>query len=262
MSETPAEPTPDEEPAPAPDEELEQEEHESNPPAEEGLPESEPAEGAPAPDEAAPPDAAGESPEPQGLTQAEAEKRFRSADKRFETYFKAVAALWDDEAPNLAPVVVSPSAPPGFIDLRDAGRVPDEMQAPILEFFGFAREQDYEPDPQTSECHTCKGKGKTKTGSHVAGKETRPCPTCNGSGAEGLTASPVAVGGNGTTDEPFTLAEPASAIAPDSDNWNEPRILPDGRENPNYGKQPQFKVPVEPWGITAGLGAQDVVTNA
>ena len=36
---------------------------------------------------------------------------------------------------------------------------------------------------------------------------------------------------------------------------NEPRILPDGRQNPNFGKWPQYKIQVAPYGVTAGLNA-------
>jgi hypothetical protein len=43
---------------------------------------------------------------------------------------------------------------------------------------------------------------------------------------------------------------------PDVDEWQEPRILPDGRENPNYGMMPHRKMLVEPWGVTAGLRAE------
>jgi hypothetical protein len=50
--------------------------------------------------------------------------------------------------------------------------------------------------------------------------------------------------------------EPVATMAYDEvDEWDEPRILPDGRENPNFGKMPNRKIPVEPWGVTAGLNA-------
>jgi hypothetical protein len=198
-----------------------------------------------------------DAPEAQGTTPEEWERRFQRVETAFRTYTKKVTEIYADEAPLLTPFAISPSAPPGFVYGPDAGRVPEEIQRATFEFFGLAREQDYEPDPQTAECRTCKGKGKTSTGSHVAGRETRPCPTCKGSGAEGLNLTAAAPAGNGVPDEAFTLAELGPGDVPDSDNWGEPRVLPDGRENPNFGKQPQFKVRVEPWGITAGLTAQD-----
>jgi hypothetical protein len=199
-----------------------------------------------------------EAPQAQGPTQEDWEKRFQKAERYFATYTKRVSEAWEEDAVHLTALSLSPSAPPGFIDLRDAGRIPDEIKTPVLEFLGFAREQDYEPDPQTSECRTCKGKGKTKTGSHVPNRETRACPACNGSGAEGLGIGQPAAMGNGELRDTFTLAPSGGEIAVEADNWGEPKILPDGRPNPNWGRQPQFKELVEPYGITANLTAQDV----
>ena len=42
------------------------------------------------------------------------------------------------------------------------------------------------------------------------------------------------------------------------DEWGEPMILPDGRENPNYGRMPHRKMLVEPYGVTANLRAEPV----
>lgn len=199
----------------------------------------------------------GEPPEAQGVPPEVWEKRFQRADRAFQAYSRKIGDIFEEDANDLIPFTLSQSAPPGFINKHDAGRVDEQIKAAALDFLGFAREQDYEPDPEARECPTCKGKGKTKTGSHVAGKETRACPRCLGSGAEGLGAQQLSETGNGRSTEPFTLAEPSSALAADADNWGEPRILPDGRENPNYGKMPQFKITVEPYGVTANLTSMD-----
>lgn len=199
---------------------------------------------------------------PQQVTPEAWEKRFQKVEKRFDTYVRAVTAIWEDDAIHLTPFNLDPSAPPGFIDTRNAGLIEEGTKQAALAFLGFAREQEYEADPETRECPTCKGKGKTKTGSHVAGKETRACPSCKGSGATGLGVVPPVQSANGHSEEAWTLAEASSADAPERDNWQEPRVLPDGRENPNYGRQPQYKVLVEPWGMTAGLGVQDAPTGA
>jgi hypothetical protein len=195
--------------------------------------------------------------EAQGATQAEWEARFNKSEKRFATYTRQVSDIYGDDAVNLIPVSISPSAPPGFIYKYDAGNVPDEVKAPILEFFGIAREQDYEPDPETVACSDCKGKGKTKTGSTVGNHETRPCPTCKGYGyTTKAGAVPVAI--SGTNGQNITADfNVTPLVTEDVDNWGEPKILPDGRLNPNYGKQPQFKEQVAPWGVTANLTAQD-----
>lgn len=203
-------------------------------------------------EEEAPPEASGTTPE-------EWERRFQRAERRAATYEKNIREIWEEDEANLVAFSLGAMAPLGFIDLRERGRVPDEIKGAILEFLGFTREQDYEPDPNTQECRTCKGKGKTATGSHVAGKETRACPTCNGSGAEGLTVLLTTAPANGASDEPYTLAAPEELETADADSWGQPRILPDGRENPNWGRMPQYWVQVEPWGDTRNLPAQSDV---
>src|SRR5712691_10135292 len=121
-----------------------------------------------------------EAPEAQGTTPEEWEKRFQKAERAFASYTKKVTEIYADEATLLTPFSISPSAPPGFVYGPDAGRVPEDVQRLTFEFFGLAREQDYEADPEAHECRTYKGKGKTSTGSHVGGNESRSCPTCLG----------------------------------------------------------------------------------
>lgn len=195
-------------------------------------------------------------PEPHGQVEDEQmEERAKKIGRSFGTYSRKVQEVMEEEALELLPCPLCPEMHPGFVHKADAGRVPEDVKEVVLMYLGFQREQDYEPDPQTQTCRTCKGKGKTSTGSFVAGKETRACPTCKGSGAEGLDVALVPATGNGHTDVPFTLDAPNEAGVVDADNWGEPRILPDGRENPNFGRQPQFKVLVEPYGVTANLTA-------
>ena len=63
--------------------------------------------------------------------------------------------------------------------------------------------------------------------------------------------------------DPDVLAaapDPLTAVGDqaDVDEWGEPMILPDGRENPNYGRMPHRKILVEPYGMTANLRAEPV----
>ena len=195
-------------------------------------------------------------PEPEGRVEdVQMEERAKKIGRSFGTYSRKVQEVMEEDALELLPCPLCPEMHPGFVHKADAGRVPEDVKEVVLMYLGFQREQDYEPDPQTQTCRTCKGKGKTATGSSVPGRETRACPTCNGSGAEGLDVALIPTGANGHTDEAFTLAGPNEAGVVEADNWGEPRILPDGRENPNFGRQPQFKVLVEPYGVTANLTA-------
>ncbi len=249
MSEVPTEPQPDESNEPTESPEL--------PTEDEQAEEAGEGEGSESPDEPAQPEPETEPPQPEGLTQAEAEARFQKADKSFGGYQRRVKDLWGDEGEYLLPVSISPSAPPGFIDVRDAGRVPEEMQRPIQEFFGLARARDYKPDPQVGTCPGCEGEGLTATGSHVAGNDTRKCPQCRGFGY----VPPPGAATNGETPASDFHQPIGEAVAPLSDEerdmWGEAHLLPDGRENPNYGKMPQHKITVSPWGVTANLTAQD-----
>jgi hypothetical protein len=198
-----------------------------------------------------------ESEPEQAAQQAEWERRYARSERAFNSYLKKVSEIYADDAVNLIPVSISPSAPPGFIYTHDAGRVPDDVKAPILEFFGIATQKDYKPDPETRTCPTCDGEGKTTTGSKVASFATRACPTCGGRGATGLDSAAAVPQGNGRRDEAFTLTTSGPMEAADVDNWGEPRFLPDGTVNENFGRQPQYKVEHPVYGRTAGLTAQD-----
>jgi hypothetical protein len=211
------EPTPEPEPTPEADEEQEAEEQAEQ---EQQAPE-----------------------QPAGLTEKEWEARFKKAEKAFDSYARRVTEIWEDEATELQPVVLSPSAPPGFINVNDAGRVPDEIKEPILAFFGMPVEVDYEPDPARPTCDKCKGRGKIATGSQVPEWRTLACDACNGRGyierAGTLAAVPQA-------SPPAVDAGAPPAEVPelkDADDWGHPRLLEDGMPNPNYGKMPQYVDP-------------------
>lgn len=203
------------------------------------------------------PEPAPDPAEPQGASPEQWDARFKKADQAFARYEKSIRGIFEDDADALVVIAISPGAPPGFVNMNDAGRVPDDFQAPVMEFFGISREQDYADDPYTDTCDTCKGKGNTRTGSSVPGKEKRVCPTCNGAGftIEGVE---IENGHRVAAEANLSDASPLDDfVQGDRDNWGEPKILPDGRPNPNHGKFPQFKELVEPWGVTANLGAQD-----
>ena len=178
------------------------------------------------------------------------DKRWKTHERLSNAYFKKIEDLWGDDAVKLTRWMIGPNSPYGYISEVDVGRLPDDFKQGLETVLGTVREQDYEPDPSAVECSTCRGKGKTKLPTSVAGKETRTCPTCNGAGYL-EHGGPSA---NGAT-EGLTAPALSLAVAPDIqhgevDEWGEPRILPDQRPNPNFGKLPQHKVTVEPYGIT------------
>jgi hypothetical protein len=202
-----------------------------------------------------------EAPEQQATTQETWEKRFTYAEKLFETYRRKIFDKWEEDALTLVPFNIDSGAPPGFIDTRNAGHVDEDTKAAAMEFLGFPREQDYEADPDAQQCATCKGKTKTKTGSNDPAHATRTCPTCKGFGytIAGRAPSDVAAPTNGATSVTLAPVEPVSTG--DFDAWNQPRILPTGVPNPNFGKTPDYWISIPPWGDTRGLTAQDVTAS-
>lgn len=213
----------------------------------EGEPEPEPTpEPEPEPTPAAPP------------SDVDMEARYRKVEQAARSYANRVSAIFEEQALDLLPCpLCSIGGTPAFLNKHDAGRIPPPVADAVKVFLGFATEQDYEADPEVHECDTCKGKGVTFTGSKVPGNETRPCARCQGYGY----VPPPTAGTNGSAGADvihFPAGErPETVSEGDVDLSGEPRILPDGRTNPNYGKWPQYKIPVAPWGVTANLTAQD-----
>lgn len=195
-------------------------------------------------------------PEPQGTSPEEIEALFKKVERANKAYTAKIADAFGDEAVNLIPCPVCADTVPGFVDQRSAGQFPDEVRRQVMRFLGFATEKDYEPSPYHKRCPTCKGKTKLETGSVGPGHETIPCPDCK---AYGYVPPPTA-SGNGVAPVAGTVAmlDPLTPVMPqeDVDEWGEPLVLPDGRENPNYGRMPHRKVLVEPYGVTAGLRAE------
>jgi len=243
MSETEVvSPEPEPEPAPEP-EPLEPEEPDTEPDTE--------------------PEAPQEPPEPREEpteTEARMAKRFDASQRAYKRYASQIGTIFQEDALSQMPCPLCPDIHKGFIDVRDAGRIPDELKAAVMEYMGYAQRADYEPDPETNECPTCKGLGLVKTGSRVTGNEERKCSRCHG---YGFVPPPDAASNGHHPGDDFLapVGEHTSPLEePDTDVAGEPRLLPDGRTNPNYGKWPQYKIAVPPWGVTAGLTVQDAVS--
>lgn len=195
-----------------------------------------------------------------GLSPEAREKAYKKVDTSFQTYVRSVSNNLEEDATDLVPCPLCTTTPhPAFLNLHDAGHVPEEIKRPVMAFLGFATEVQYPHSSAHRTCPECEGLGKVTTGSRVPGKETVGCAHCHGAGFIG-PQGPV---GNGHVEQSSALTGPT--VFPDAvdvgeiDAWEEPRILPDGRENPNFGKMPTFKIQVEPWGTTAGLTAQDAL---
>jgi hypothetical protein len=214
----------------------------------------------PAPAETPEPD---EQPAPQPVPPSQTpealEKRTRSAEQRWNRYAQGIEGLYEGSEVRLIGCPLCPEQHKGFVDLNFAGRIPEEIEANVKAYLGLAREIEYRPSRKYHTCEECGGEGKVSTGSHVPTAKAITCEECEG---RGYNPKPGYQQPNGLTGPTaFTPAEleAATQAHEDRDEWGEPRILPDGRENPNFGRMPNRKVLVEPWGVTANLTALDSV---
>lgn len=202
-----------------------------------------------------------EEPTQRAITPEEIEERARKSRNAFDAFGRKLFTIHEEYAHDLIECPMCPDMHKGYLNIHDAGRVPEDIKTAVMQFLGFAREVDYPHSSQHRTCQECDGLGKVRTGSRVPGKETVGCAACHGAGFIG----PQAATGNGHTEIDPSLSGPLvhglDTPTDEVDEWGEPRILPDGRENPNFGKMPHRKIQVEPWGTTAGLNALDVVAS-
>ena len=229
---------------------LEEPEPESEPDEDEALEEEAPA-AEPSPEDAGP-----QAEPPQDEDRV---KLAKSLSTRYDSYKKSMIDRLGDEAPEwmVCPLCTSSMAP-GFVNVNDFGRVPDDIRANVDTYFGLKRETEYESAPGVTVCTDCGGLGKVSTGSRVAEHMTITCPTCKG---YGYTPPPGAhLTGNGVahTPEEHVAAALGDLDQPERDMWNEPRILPDGTLNDNYMKMPQGKTVHPVYGVTANLSAEEL----
>jgi hypothetical protein len=226
---------------------------------------AEPDEPAPAPEPPAEPDEPAPEPpaeQPQGVSPEQWEARFKKAEKARDTYMNAVSRIFEEDVTQLDVCPLCVSNVLGFVLHDQAGQVPADVTNATMRFLGIVREVEYPQSPDHRTCSTCEGLGKVTTGSRVPNRESETCPTCEGYGYIG----PKGVAQNGGAAPRVNVEQAGAALADFEeravDDFGEPRILPDGRPNPNFGKWPQYKVLIEPWGVTAGLTAQDAPANA
>lgn len=203
-------------------------------------------------------------PEPQPEQPADEErlKAFKSIDGSFKTYGRNVEKQLADEITDwlYCPLCAS-GAVPGYVNRHDLGRVPEEVAANVQTFLGFAREQDYEENPATHTCATCRGKTKVKTGAVAGDHIVVVCPACKGYGFEPPPGAAAVIGGTNGTPEAAVTEALADLDTPERDNWGEPRVLPDGTLNANYGKMPQFKTVHPTYGVTANLSPEELISG-
>ena len=210
-------------------------------------------------------DEAAAEPEPEPSTEPESQadkKQMQAATRAVQSYARKIGEIFGEQANELLPCpLCGDTLWPGFVHLGDAGRAPNDTKNATMQFLGYARELDYKQAPSVRPCPTCDAEGKVATGSHVPEHKTIVCPDCKGYGyAPPPGAQATSTNGANITVTGPTMV-PSGNGSPDTDPWGDPKLLPDGRENPNYGKMPQYKILIDPWGVTAGLTVQDAATS-
>ena len=201
-------------------------------------------------------------PEPEGRVDEDRAKLAGSLDARFKTYQGHVERTLGDEVTDwmMCPLCASGMAP-GFVNRHDLGRVPEEVQGNVTMFLGFQREKKYKQHPGTQTCTTCDGERRLETGAKSGDYMVIDCPICKG---YGYTPPPgSALPANGTAPDAATVVAEnlADLDTPERDNWGEPRVLPDGTLNANYGKMPQFKSVHPTYGVTANLSPEELIAG-
>jgi hypothetical protein len=185
-------------------------------------------------------------PAPEGMSIEELEKVRTKLDTSANTWRRRVNDLLGDEADMLVACELCDPLLPGFHFPAELEAPRDELHARLLDVLRAPAAPEYRPDPFTVECGTCGGWGKTLTKGHVAGKTERVCPTCKGLGFQSPD-TPAADPSNGATaNVAFDLPNEEPLVSDGTDVWGSPKLLPDGQENPNYGKMPQYKNPTLP----------------
>lgn len=201
-------------------------------------------------------------PEPAPQQDEERTEAFKKIDASFRTYQRNVEKQLSDEITDwiYCPLCAS-GAVPGYFNRHDLGRVPEEIVANVQTVLGFARETDYPAAKGINRCDACDGLGKVTTGSRVADHMTVTCTTCKGYGYTPPPGAAAVIGGPNGTPEAAVTEALADLEKPERDNWGEPRVLPDGTLNANYGKQPQFKEVHPVYGVTANLAPEELVSG-
>ena len=69
---------------------------------------------------------------------------------------------------------------------------------------------------------------------------------CGGDGFQLQGGRPAQAQNGSEAEVQYNLPNEAPLVDDGTDVWGSPKILPDGMENPNYGKMPQYKNPTLP----------------
>ena len=198
------------------------------------------------PETPADPETPDEQPAPAGPNEQEMEAILQKIDRSATTFRNRVSDLLGEQAQDLSPCPLCSDGIMGHLFPVEWITPVSEVQARLLEVLKTPSAPDYRAAPNVRRCGTCDGWGRVVSGSRVAGKESVVCVTCKGYGFQGDAGAAASAGNGVVVDFPPELPDETPVASGDTDIWGSPRLLPDGQENPNYGKMPQYKNPALP----------------
>ena len=226
------------------------------------------------------PESAAQQPVEAGMSMEDAMEASKGASGDWKRFKARTVERWKPIAGQLMDCPLCLDQHKGMIDLTHAGQYPPEIVRVVQEYLGLVVPVQLSESRYFETCPECQGEGNVLTGSHLGDKRTAPCPDCGqkgylptaayrekyGKAAQTLTAAATLVDANGDGGERDGLTGPLHYQGPlpddiqhdEYDEFQQPRLLPDGRDNPNYGRRPAYWVQVEPWGNTVGLSANDM----
>jgi uncharacterized protein YbaR (Trm112 family) len=183
------------------------------------------------------------APAARGLSEAEIEKRYKALEREQARHTTNVTKIMGDDADEL---IVCPLCEPelgGFLRIESFDHPRDETHEAMINVLKKPAQVTYREAPHSVQCHDCDGLGKVLSGSRVAQNELIACPTCKGAGnlVQGGSTEGGLVVPAGSEYVPSGLTH--EPLDEERDEFGSPALLPDGRENPNYGKTMRHKDP-------------------
>jgi hypothetical protein len=174
-------------------------------------------------------------PEPEGLSEAEMDKAFKSIDRRSGNWRKFVDE-WKDETGQ--PLVECPLClpfSPGYLFNPLMVPLSEAQTAAMAVLLDRPTEPDFKPSPEAQTCERCDGWGQLQTGSKVATLRLIKCNLCQGRGWTGPLADRTPAQVAGLEPTPPELMPLPDEYKPEEDLWGTPISHPD------YGKSPQYR---------------------
>lgn len=182
------------------------------------------------------------------MTMEEAESAAKQSASDWKRFRARLETRWGDEAKHLTDCPLCLDQHKGLIDVRHAGMYPDEAVRVISEYLGVVRPVELKQLPNLRTCDVCGGEGDGLTGSNNPKYRKATCPACRGFGFLPPPSTGTATNG-AAAPEGITFVEEAHPVAVgDVDSFGIARLLPDGRENPNWGRMPAHWDPQYPTG--------------